>query len=154
MEIILHMISISHHGLWCRCILQRREYRTLARKSLRTSDIPDQLKPTTRKRKKIKKSSASVPRGIRKIFSCFQVSHDFICYSSYCLPYNSYVVSLENFVWDQLAIHKWSAWYCAAVVGRNILSWSLKAVKWLKLCKTLTVRGFVTSVPQPTPSLS
>ena len=74
MEIILHMISISHHGLWCRCILQRREYRTLARKSLRTSDIPDQLKPTTRKRKKIKKSSASVPRGIRGIFYCFQSS--------------------------------------------------------------------------------
>ena len=107
-----------------------------------------------KKKEKFKKSSASVPRGIRKIFSCFQVSHDFICYSSYCLPYNSYVVSLENFVWDQLAIHQWSAWYCTAVLGRNILSWSLKAVKWLKLCKTLTVRGFVTSVSQPTPSLS
>lgn len=107
-----------------------------------------------KKKEKFKKIISVCPQRDKKDFLLLSVSHDFICYSPYCHPYNSYVVSLENFVWDQLAIHQWSAWYCAAVVGRNILSWSLKAVKWLKLCKTLTVRGFVTSVPQPTSSLS
>ena len=31
---------------------------------------------------------------------------DQICNSPYCQPYNSYKVSLENFVFDQIIIHK------------------------------------------------
>ena len=66
---------------------------------------------------------------------------DQICNSPYCQPYNSYNISLENLVLDQLIIpkidiflysHHLSGWYCTDTVRRNSVLSSMGVKGWKK----------------------
>ena len=60
--------------------------------------------------------------------SCFMPDQKKNCHSPYCQPYNSYNVSSEHLILDQLIIpqsdvflysHHSSGWYCIDIVRKN-----------------------------------
>ena len=96
---------------------------------------PHELLLSLHVRKKIALQSAQGLDAGKWFFVCLRELH-----LMYCQPYNSYNVSSDNLVLDQLIIpklifflcsHHFFGWYCRDIV-RKILSWSFIGVKGLK----------------------